>query len=403
MGLVIQQKVNHETPARTAVRCHIRVRMDVFTLFSMAGVSVALFTILLLSARGSLRLPEKLLIAWLLALGLNQLYFLAIGLDSISLPGSLHLAGTSMVLVHSPLLYLFSKHVFSEKLPGGAIRHVLPFSLFVAAFGILWWSTSGDISFRDGFIWFAKPIFPFQFYGLYLALVAGGYTVAAYFAIRRHRLKLQQTTSGELRNVLNWLERWIVAALVFFLLTYLVVELSVSVQQISTRFTFHIVGLFVSGYIFYVSFWGIRKTDAFRNLNSHDRKLLETNGQDDQNADAQVDDIAARLTKKLETDKLYLDPDLSLTQLAQIMETPPGKLSWVINNKLNKNFYDLINEYRVKAFIERMTDKEFAYLSLLGLAYECGFRSKSTFNTFFKRYTGETPSAYKKNLKKRSG
>lgn len=114
------------------VRCHTREKMDVFTLFSTSGVSVALFTILLLSARGGLRLPEKLLIAWLLALGLNQLYFLAIGLDSISLPGIVHLTGISMVLVHSPMLYLFSKNVFSEKLSGSAIRHVLPLSFSIS-------------------------------------------------------------------------------------------------------------------------------------------------------------------------------------------------------------------------------------------------------------------------------
>lgn len=379
--------------------------MDVFILFSTSGIAVALFTILLLSIRSSLQLPEKLLIAWLSALGLNQLYFLAIGLDSISLPGSFHLTGISMVLVHSPLLYLFSKHVFSEKLPTSAILHVLPVTLFIAAFVVAWWSVPGAMSFRDGFIWFSKPVFPFHFYGLYFALVAGGYTLAAFFAIRSHRRKLQQTISGELRNVLNWLERWIIAALMFFILTYLVVEVSVSVQQINTRFTFHIVSLFISCYIFYVSFWSIRKTDVFRNLNPQDRKMLETKEQGDQSVkdEADDDDLAARLTEKLEGDKLYLDPDLSLTKLAQIMEMPSGKLSWVINNKLDKNFYDLINEYRVKAFVERLPDKEYAYLSLLGLAFECGFRSKSTFNTFFKRYTGETPSAYKKNLKKRSG
>ncbi len=391
-----------QAPVCRIDRSNNRIMMDIFILISASGVSVAFFTILLVGARGSLRLPEKMLIAWLSALGLNQLYFLAIGPESISLPDSVHLTGISMVLLHSPLLYLFSKNVFSEKLSPKAILHLLPFVLFIAAFGILWRSTPDAMSFREGFIWFRKPVFPFQFYGLYIALVAGGYTLAAYFAIRGHRRKLQQTTSGELRNVLNWLERWIVAALVFFMLTYLIVELSVSVQQISTRFTFHIVGLFMSCYIFYVSFWGIRKTDVFHNLNPKDIKLSEKNEQLDQSQQDEADNIAAMLTKKLQTDKLYLDPDLSLTNLAKLMEVPSGKLSWVINNRLNKNFYDLINEYRVKAFIERLSDKEYAYLSLLGLAFECGFRSKSTFNTFFKRHTGETPSAYKKNLKKRS-
>jgi AraC-like DNA-binding protein len=377
--------------------------MEVLMLFSTSGISVALFTILLLSSRGSLKLPEKLLIAWLSALCLNQLYFLVIGLGSISLPASVHLAGISMVLVHSPLLYVFSKNVFSEKLSVRTVLHVLPFGLFIAAFGILWLSAPGAMSFREGFIWFARPVFPFQFYGLYLAMVAGVYTLAAYFTVRVHRRKLQQTTSGELRNVLNWLQRWIIAALVFFVLTYLVVDLSVSVQRINTRFTFHIVSLFVTCYIFYVSFWSIRKTDVFRASNLQVINMPEKSEQYDYALNEEADRIAARLTGKLKNDKLYLDPDLSLTHLAQIMELPAGKLSWVINNRMGKNFYDLINEYRVKAFIERLSDPEYAHLSILGLAFECGFRSKSTFNTFFKRHTGETPSVYKKNREKRSG
>ncbi len=109
-----------------------------------------------------------------------------------------------------------------------------------------------------------------------------------------------------------------------------------------------------------------------------------------------------QLQELMTTQKPYLNPDLNLSILADLMQIKPRQLSAKINQNCHQNFYDLINFYRVEAFKERLQSKERDKLSLLGHAFECGFYSKSTFNHVFKKMTNQTPSAYLKNIKKES-
>jgi AraC-like DNA-binding protein len=377
--------------------------MEFYTIIASAGIAIASFTILLIASKGQLRLPEKILICWLTALGLNQLYFLLIGIPGIKLPNWIHLAGIALVLVHSPLLFLFSKRAFSSGFSTKDLIHALSFALFMLTFIFVTSKYPGEITFSEGFIWFEKPAFPLNFYGLYLGIVAGSYTLAAFVYILKHKEYLSKTQSSEVRNVLNWLQHWILAAVIFFLLTYLIVELSVSYSHIERSLTFHLVSLFMSIYIFYISYWGIRKTDAFTKFNIADINLLKN--VDDSNLDNEdeLEELANELKYIMESEQLYLDPDISLSDLSKKIQLPAGKVSEIINKMLGKNFYDFVNEYRVREFIKRLTDDSDPNLSLLGLAFDCGFRSKSTFNAFFKRLTGQTPSTFKKNLENKSG
>lgn len=90
----------------------------------------------------------------------------------------------------------------------------------------------------------------------------------------------------------------------------------------------------------------------------------------------------------------FLDASVSLRVLASQLEITPNSLSWLINNEFQKNFNEFINEYRVNTFIEKVKDPSLSHLSLLGLAFDSGFNSKSSFNTIFKKMTGLTPSDY---------
>ena len=109
--------------------------------------------------------------------------------------------------------------------------------------------------------------------------------------------------------------------------------------------------------------------------------------------------LRAQLHEVMSTRKPYLEPKLSLSDLAAQLHTSPNNLSQVINQYEQKNFYDFINEYRVKEFIERASLPEYKNLNLLGIAYDSGFNSKSSFNEVFKKQTGLTPSKYLKNEK----
>ena len=109
---------------------------------------------------------------------------------------------------------------------------------------------------------------------------------------------------------------------------------------------------------------------------------------------SQSDALFEQLTQLMQQQEVYKDNELSLGQLAELLEVHPNYLSQVINEKLGKNFYSYVNELRVEAFIQLAGDPKKQHYSLLALAFECGFNSKSTFNKYFKVVTGETPSEF---------
>ncbi len=107
--------------------------------------------------------------------------------------------------------------------------------------------------------------------------------------------------------------------------------------------------------------------------------------------------ILKNLEKVLSEEKPYLNPKLSLNQLASMINTNSNLLSQVINELLGKNFFQLINEYRINEIKNNINDPK---KTLYGIALDSGFNSKSAFNRIFKNHTGLTPSQYKKNHKK---
>ncbi len=109
--------------------------------------------------------------------------------------------------------------------------------------------------------------------------------------------------------------------------------------------------------------------------------------------------LKRKVITAMEEKKLYLDPELTLPDLATKTGIPRNTLSELINDCFNKNFYDFINFYRVAEIIRLMGAAEKSNEKLLTLAFEAGFNSKPAFNAVFRKITGQTPSSYRKNQK----
>lgn len=104
------------------------------------------------------------------------------------------------------------------------------------------------------------------------------------------------------------------------------------------------------------------------------------------------------LTKIMQDEKPYLNPELNLEKLADKVGFSSKKLSTLLNQGFNKSFYQYINAYRVQEFKGRLAKAENQHLTLLAIAFDSGFNSKSTFNYIFKKETGQTPLQLKKKL-----
>jgi AraC-like DNA-binding protein len=112
------------------------------------------------------------------------------------------------------------------------------------------------------------------------------------------------------------------------------------------------------------------------------------------------DKLKKQLLKYMNDEKLYLDSTLSLDMLAKELSVLPKYLSQVINEMFNQNFNDFINQYRVQECIKRLQDQNNGHKTLLQIAFECGFNTKATFNSVFKKFTGATPKEFRKKSKK---
>lgn len=99
-----------------------------------------------------------------------------------------------------------------------------------------------------------------------------------------------------------------------------------------------------------------------------------------------------KLLALMANEQPWLEPELTLTELAQRLHTNPGVLSKVINAGCGQNFNDFVNTYRVQEARRKLADARFAHYSLVGVALESGFNSKSTFNRVFKKLLGQAPS-----------
>jgi AraC-like DNA-binding protein len=106
--------------------------------------------------------------------------------------------------------------------------------------------------------------------------------------------------------------------------------------------------------------------------------------------------IAQIVLEYVKNNKPYLDPELTLDQLASQLSIRPRALSQIINEDLGQNFYDFINRNRIEEASRLLTNPKDRKITILEVLYEVGFNSKSSFNTLFKKYTGLTPSDFKK-------
>ena len=154
--------------------------------------------------------------------------------------------------------------------------------------------------------------------------------------------------------------------------------------------------LLLVGVIYYLTITGYQQSQMLKGLNySEAEQIAPTSSHGSAPLEVLPEDPkVAVLRSYLDTAKPYLDPQLSLSELAERLGWAPAQLSSVMNGGMGQAFSEVINQYRVAEFQRRAKLPDAARLSLLGLALECGFNSKATFNRAFKKVVGLSPSEW---------
>lgn len=110
---------------------------------------------------------------------------------------------------------------------------------------------------------------------------------------------------------------------------------------------------------------------------------------------SEIERILVEVDQLMQQKCLYLDPELTLDDLAELVKTNRHNLSQALNGHLQKKFSDYLNAYRVEAAKSMLTDPKFEYLKIAAIAYKSGFNSLSNFNAVFKKMTGQKPSEFR--------
>ncbi len=339
--------------------------------------------------------------AWMSGMAIHQLvfYFTYSGLTD-RYP---HLLGLSMPwpVLHGPFLFLYVSAMTQEKplRVRQVLPHFIPF-LMLTVLAIPFYLLSGE----EKIVVVAANGKGYEWYILIhqaLILMTGlGYVAWSLIRIHRHRSKIKQWFSNAEKVNLRWLE-----------------YLSIGLGCIWLLVLFFDDWIIFTGVVVFVLFIGVFGINQLPIFYSHPDIVKNSLHPDPPSFDdfvtptpetdkdivryaksglkeSEANDLHIRLTRLMEEKDYYKRNDITLADLAAILDTHPNYLSQVINEKEQKNFYQYIHFFRVRAFIQAARLDEKKHYTLLALAYDCGFNSKSTFNKYFKAYTGKSPSEY---------
>lgn len=210
---------------------------------------------------------------------------------------------------------------------------------------------------------------------------------------RKHRIEAEQELSNIEKVDISWLNTLVCCFIaVILMLAFLFV---VSIHNLRFNWLNQSTSLLFSVTIFVLGYKGLFQETILSNAETEEIQKVtniivskKTNGIDEK--------LVKRLQLYMENEKPFLEPELTLTSLAKQVNISRNQLSEIINCHFKCNFYDFVNKYRVEEVKKRMKiNKDF---TILAIAFDAGFPSKSTFNSVFKKSTGLTPSEYRNKL-----
>ncbi|MBD2769610.1 helix-turn-helix transcriptional regulator [Hymenobacter sp. BT664] len=224
-----------------------------------------------------------------------------------------------------------------------------------------------------------------------------GYLLVGVILLRQHQRKVRAVYSNVEKRELRWLSNLLImSGLLWASWVFNVFDGQEWAEQIDA--------LLCSLTIFLLSFFGVRQARVEVELEGlvlanqgaspiapRAGRKYERSGLSEEQARAYL----VKLTTLMEEEKLYRNGELTLAGLAEQLTISPHYLSQLLNDKKGQSFYDYVNAYRVEEVKAGLADPSKGHLSLLGLALEAGFNSKTAFNTVFKKITGLSPSAYR--------
>jgi AraC-like DNA-binding protein len=367
-------------------------------MFYFVGIIITFFLSVLLITKKNKSIPDWILAIWLILIGIHLLlYYLFISGRYLEFPYFLGF-DRPLPLLHGPMLFLYTAYS-TDQVKRFPVLHFMPYlvaHIILFPFLILPQATKVYI-YQNAGVGYESVSAAL----VWVIIVSGIFYVAwSLLLLRRHSKNIEAQFSNTVKINLTWL-RYLIFGLGFVWLMVIYGD-----------------DLLVFGsvvvYVFFLGFFGIRQVGIFTHHHpaplstpvneaevttppseiekpeSSEIKKYQKSGLNDEVAI----EIHQTLNRTMENEKLFKNPELTLPELSQKLAVNPNTLSQVINTREGKNFYDYINSLRIEDFKKLVLQPESQKYSLLGLATQCGFNSKTSFNRNFKKATGLSPSEF---------
>ncbi len=360
------------------------------------GAAQAFFAGLLISTKRPFTTANKMMAAWLFLI-FTELVFALINRTLLQFYSFPFIAFT-----YGPLLFLYACHATRRKNEFNLLNllHFIPFLVY---FAVSVWLRDYQL-FRNPTSFF-RPDSMISLrivYGTSFFLSVSVYSILTFEVIRKHQRDLQNNLSyRSIAATLNWLK--IIS--ISFYSVYLVLFILGGINIIGNYIPFdpyYVVFLFVALFSFALSFYGVRQPELFTYNLSDETGTENGNGRTGNERysrsglkpeEAEV--ILNTLLSVMAEKKPFLDRNLTIFDLAEMTGISRHHITQSLNEYHGRNFYTFINEFRANEAAIRLTDQRYQHYTILAIAYDSGFNSKSAFNRIFREIKGMTPGEYR--------
>ena len=353
----------------------------------VAGIGIAVLIEFLLISKKNKSESEKILTSWMFLILLHLfLFYIHYTGDIQSVPFLLGV-GQPFPLLQGVFLFYYVSFVTNQlpKKKSFLLLHLLPaFLMYLAMIPFFLLSIEQKLEvYTNRMAGYAL----FNTLAVWAIWISGlSYVIWSEVLLRRHRKNIENQFSNLEKVNLRWLQ----------VLTYGMGGIWFLIIFFGGD-TLIFSGVVV--FVFLIGFFGVRQADIFAESPSapkgiEQKKKYTKSGLTEE----ATEELHQELKRLMTEDTLYKNSGLSINDLSSKLEVHPNYLSQVINQKEKKNFYDFVNTYRIEEFKRLIAMEKNQQYTLLSLAYDCGFSSKTSFNRYFKKETGQTPSQYSTQL-----
>lgn len=321
----------------------------------------------------------------------------------VDAPSNVGMLRNTFAFLQIPVFYLYIVSVcYSDfKLKAKHLLHLLPFIIATAVLIPRFYAV--DFASKVDFIENRQSMIELQFNHILIHIQIILYLIAVFTLLKKAKKLYLENYSGTSINSYNWLFQFTSVLTILYLI--ILVKNILKFSDYSEISEWIKIGVLLSQ--LFIICWYLLKAlnhpNLFRTIDSKLQLVAHIISEEKSNdnlipTEKEYDQELSKLKNYMLEEKPFLNPTLTIQDVATAIKIPVRDLSLLINHKLEQHFYDFINAYRIAAAMEILRDATKNNETILEILYEVGFNSKSSFNTAFKKHTGNTPTYYRKNL-----